>query len=500
MSEKFERGAGVLCAISSLPGEFGIGSLGDEAYEFARVLKKAGVKYWQILPTVQTGYSDSPYQSVCCFSGNPYFIDLKWLHRKGLIDDEELQSAKMPQGNIDYGKLYETRYALLRLAYARFNIKDKDFVEFVESKEFEDYALFMSLKERFGGPFYTFPDSYKYREKIAIIEFRRSVLKSDFLFWQFVQYIYQYQWKKLKTYVNSLGIKIIGDIPLYVAHDSADVWANPKLFKLDKNLKPTLVAGVPPDYFSEKGQLWGNPVYNWDAMAEDGYSWWIKRIERAKSQFDIIRIDHFRGFEKYYAIPADSEDATSGEWLPGPGTRLFYEIEIKLGDVSIIAEDLGVIDANVTKLLEKTGFPGMKILQFAFNNNPENPYLPANFGANSVVYTGTHDNDTTLGYLNSLGDEEFSSFKTQLRAAFKSEGVIHPFVTRGQATVAMCICALASPANIAMISVQDIDCSGSEARMNIPSKPDGNWQYRMDKFPSRRGIAILRRGIRQFKR
>ena len=500
MAEKFERGAGVLCAVSSLPGEYGIGSLGDEAYEFARVLNKAGVKYWQILPTVQTGYSDSPYQSVCCFSGNPYFIDLKWLHRKGLIDDEELQSAKAPQGNVDYGKLYETRYALLRLAYARFNIKDKDFVAFVESKEFEDYALFMSLKERFGGPYYTFPDAYKFKEKIAILEFRRSVLKSDFLFWQFVQYIYQYQWKKLKTYVNSLGIKIIGDIPLYVAHDSADVWANPKLFKLDKNLKPTLVAGVPPDYFSEKGQLWGNPVYNWEAMAEDGFAWWIKRIERAKSQFDIIRIDHFRGFERYYAIPADSDDATTGEWLPGPGTRLFYEIQIKLGDVNIIAEDLGVIDANVTKLLEKTGFPGMKVLQFAFDNNPDNPYLPANFGENSVVYTGTHDNDTTLGYLNSLDDEQFSSFKTQLRAAFRSEGVVHPFVTREQAAVAMNICALASHANIAVIPVQDIECLGSEARMNVPSKPDGNWQYRMDKFPSRHAVAILRRGIKYFNR
>ena len=500
MTENFERGAGVLCAISSLPNEYGIGSLGDEAYEFARCLKKAGVKYWQILPTVQTGFCDSPYQSVCCFSGNPYFIDLKWLHRKGLIDEEELQSAIMPYGNINYAELYEKRYALLRLAYARFNIKDREFVAFVESKEFEDYALFMSLKTRFGGTFDAFPDAFKYREKIAILEFRRSTLKSDFLFWQFLQFIYLKQWNKLKKYVNGLGIKLIGDIPLYVAYDSADVWAHPKLFKLDKNLKPTLVAGVPPDYFSEKGQLWGNPIYDWDALAADGFEWWIKRIEKAKNQFDIIRIDHFRGLDRYYAIPADREDAREGEWLHGPGMRLFYEIEKRLGDVNIIAEDLGVIDTGVVRLMERTGFPGMKVLQFAFDNNPENPYLPANFGQNSVVYTGTHDNDTTLGYLNSLDDKKFSFLKTQLRAALKSEGVIHPFVTPEQTVWAMNICALASEASIAVLPVQDIECLDSSARMNVPSVPEGNWQYRMDNFPSRRGVTILKRSIKQFNR
>ena len=500
MAENFERGAGVLCAISSLPNNYGIGSLGDEAFEFARILKRAGVKYWQILPTVQTGFCDSPYQSVCCFSGNPYFIDLEALHRKGLLDSEELQSAVMPKGKVDYGQLYEKRIELLRLAYARFNVKSKDFVAFVDSKEFEDYALFMSLKTRYGGTFDTFPDSYKFREKIAIIEFRRSVLKSDFLFWQFVQYIYFKQWNKLKKYVNGLGIKIIGDIPLYVAYDSADVWAHPKLFKLDKNLKPTLVAGVPPDYFSEKGQLWGNPIYNWEAMAEDGYDWWIKRIERAKNQFDIVRIDHFRGFDRYYAIPAGKEDAMEGEWLLGPNSNFFYEMNKRLGEVNIIAEDLGAIDAGVTRLMERTGFPGMKVLQFAFDKNPENPYLPANFGMNSVVYTGTHDNDTTLGYLNSLDDEQFSSFKTQLRSALKSEGVIHPFVTREQAAWALNVCALASPADIAIIPVQDIEVLGSEARMNTPSVAEGNWQYRMQEFPSRRPLAYLKAGIKKFRR
>ena len=500
MAVKFERGAGVLCAISSLPNEYGIGSLGEEAYEFARILSKAGVKYWQILPTVHTGFCDSPYQSVCCYSGNPYFIDLKALRRDGLIDDEELQSARMPKGNIDYAGLYEKRFSLLRLAYARFNLKDKEFAAFVDGKEYDDYALFMSLKDRFGGTFDTFPDSYKYREKIAIIEFRRSVLKSDYLFWQFVQFIYLKQWNKLKEYVNSLGIKIIGDIPLYVAYDSADVWAHPKLFKLDRNLRPKLVAGVPPDYFSEKGQLWGNPIYDWDAMAEDGFDWWIKRVEKAKNQFDIVRIDHFRGLDRYYVIPADREDAMDGEWQPGPSLRLFFEIQRRLGDVNIIAEDLGEMDSGVEKLMERTGFPGMKVLQFAFDNNPENPHLPANFGENSVVYTGTHDNETTMGYLNSIDDEKFSSFKAQLRTALKGEGIIHPFISREQAVWALNICALASEANIAVLPVQDIDCMGSEARMNIPSKPEGNWQFRMEKFPSRRGIAILKRAIKHCNR
>lgn len=489
-----------MCPISSLPNSYGIGSLGDEAYEFARLLKKAGIKYWQILPTVQTGFGDSPYQSVCCFSGNPYFIDLKSLFRDGLLDEEELQSAVMPEGNIDYATLYERRFNLLRLAYARFNVKDKDFTAFVDSKEFDDYALFMSLKSRYGGTFDTLPDAYKFREKLAMLEFRRSVYKSDFLFWQFVQYIYFKQWKKLKNYVNSLGIQIIGDIPLYVAYDSADVWAHPELFKLDRHLKPTMVAGVPPDYFSEKGQMWGNPLYDWDTMFEDGFNWWVKRVAKAKEQFDIIRIDHFRGLDRYFAIPEGKEDATEGEWLPGPGVRLFYEIRRQLGEVNIIAEDLGVIDAGVTRLMERTGFPGMKIMQFAFNNSPENPYLPANIRENSVVYTGTHDNDTTLGFLNGLDDKQFADFKTQLRAALKSEGVVYPFVTREQTVWALNICALATSANVAVLPVQDIMCLGSEARMNVPSEPVGNWQFRMQALPSRRSLALLRRAVEDYNR
>ena len=285
MNEKYERGAGVLCHISSLPNKYGIGSLGREAYEFADFLKKSRVKYWQILPLVQTGYGDSPYQTVYCNSGNPYFIDLESLKEQGLLDEEELQSAEMPAGDADYETLYKNRYNVLRLAYARFNVKDREFEDFVQNGGFDDYALFMSLKSRYGGTFDSFPLSYKYRESFALQEFKNSVYKSEYLFWQFLQFVFCKQWEKLKKYVNSLGIKIIGDVPLYVAYDSSDVWAHPEIFKLDADLKPTSVAGVPPDYFCDKGQLWGNPLYNWDALSAQNYEWWINRIELS-SQVD----------------------------------------------------------------------------------------------------------------------------------------------------------------------------------------------------------------------
>lgn len=496
----YERGTGILCHISSLPNNYGIGSLGDEAYEFARLLKKSRVKYWQILPLVQTGYGNSPYSSVCCNSGNPLFIDLKALCRQGLLDEEELASAELPAGGVDYDAIYARRFDILRLAYARFNVKDKEFTAFVDKGEFDDYATFMSLKARYGGSFDTFPDAYKNKERLAMLEFKRSVYKSDYLFWQFLQFIFEKQWLKLKNYVNSLGIKIIGDIPLYVAYDSSDVWGNPALFTLDKNLNPTSVAGVPPDYFSETGQLWGNPLYNWEAMAENNYDWWIKRIEHAAKLYDIIRIDHFRGLDRYYSIPADSETAETGEWLPGPGIRLFSEIRRRVGEVAIIAEDLGVMDGGVIRLRERTGYPGMKILQFAFDGREDNEYLPVNIGENSVVYTGTHDNNTTLGFLNEMEDDEFAVFKTRLRAALKSEGVTCPFVDRAGAAIALNVCALASRAEIAILPVQDLMGLGGEARMNIPSTPAGNWEFRMEKYPSRKNWAVLRKITEYFDR
>ena len=496
----YERGAGVLCSISSLPNKYGIGSLGDEAYEFVRILNKTHVKYWQILPLVQTGFGDSPYQSVCCNSGNPYFIDLKALREEGLLDEEELKSAEAPMGNVDYASLYEKRFNILRLAYARFNVKDKEFVQFVENGMFDEYAMFMSLKSRYDVSFDSLPDAYKYREKLAMLEFKRSVYKSDYLFWQFVQFIFFRQWKKLKEYANSLGIKIIGDLPLYVAYDSADVWSNPKLFKLDKELRPTSVAGVPPDYFSEKGQLWGNPLYDWEAMSKDNFEWWIKRIQWAHELYDIIRIDHFRGLDRYYSIPAGSETAETGEWLQGPGIRLFSEIGRRLGNVDIIAEDLGVIDNGVVRLRERTGFPGMKVLQFAFDGSSDNPYLPENIEKNSVAYTGTHDNDTMLGFINAMDEPEFRRFKTQIRAALRYENIIMPFVSREETAMAVNVCALASRARIAVLPIQDVMLLDSSARMNTPSTELGNWQFRMSGFPSRKHCAILRKMIDNYKR
>lgn len=500
MNELFERGSGVLCHISSLPNKYGIGSLGKEAYEFADWLKSAHVKYWQILPLAQTGYGDSPYSSVYSNSGNPYFIDLEALRDEGLLDDEELSSCEVAEGPVDYGALYNTRFNVLRLAYARFNLKDQDFIKFEKSGEFDEYAIFMSLKTRYSGTFDTFPDPYKYTEYLAINDFKSSVYKSDYCFWLFVQFIFKKQWLKLKEYVNSLGIKIIGDLPLYVAYDSADVWAHPEYFRLDKELRPTEVAGVPPDYFSPTGQLWGNPIYNWELMETDNYAWWLDRIKRASRLYDVIRIDHFRGFDKYYSIPAGEKTAEKGEWRQGPGLKLFMRIKRKLGDVAIIAEDLGVIDYSAEKLRERTGFPGMKVMLFAFDGKDENPYLPKNIQPNSVAYTGTHDNATTLGLLKKMNGLQFSVFKDRLREALDSEKVIFPFSSREEATQALCVCVMASNAKLAILPVQDLLALDDSARMNVPATAQGNWRFRLYEIPDRKTAAILRKMNAHFNR
>ncbi len=495
-----ERGAGVLCHVSSLPGKYGIGSLGKEAYKFCDFLKSAHVKYWQILPLAQTGFCDSPYQSVCCNSGNPYFIDLEDLCGRGLLDTDELKICEMPKGDIDYGTLYKKRYSILRLAYARFNLRDPDFVKFIDSGEFEDYALFMSLKSRYTGSFDTFPDAYKHKERLAMDEFRSSVYKSEYCFWLFLQYIFSLQWKKLKNYANGLGIKIIGDVPLYVAYDSADVWGRPELFKLDEELKPTEVAGVPPDYFSKTGQLWGNPIYNWNALEAEGYEWWIKRLKKASELYDVIRIDHFRGLDRYYAIPAGAKTAETGEWVDGPSFKLFDAVKKSLGELEIIAEDLGVMDDGVLKLRKKTGFPGMKILMFAFDGDGDNPYLPCNTEKNYVMYTGTHDNQTALGFIKNMTLSQFSAFKNRLREALGTEGVVYPFSSKGETALALSICALASPANLAIIPIQDLMCLDDGARMNTPATAQGNWRFRLNEQPSRLHAAILRKAVKDFNR
>lgn len=500
MSSIKERGAGILCHISSLPNKYGIGGLGREAYEFCDFLKSAHVAYWQILPLVQTGYGDSPYQSVCCNSGNPYFIDLQDLCDRGLLDDKELASCECSDSRVDYAALYAKRYEILRLAYSRFNIRRPDFVEFIESGEYEDYALFMSLKSRYAGTFDTFPDAYKYKEELALKEFRSTVYKSDYCFWLFLQYIFKIQWLKLKAYANSLGIKIIGDLPLYVAYDSSDVWGRPELFMLDSELKPTDVAGVPPDYFSKTGQLWGNPLYNWEKMESENFAWWANRLKKASELYDVVRIDHFRGLDRYYAIPLGAKTAETGEWRDGPAMKLFEAVKLHISSLEIIAEDLGIMDDGVIKLREDTGFPGMKILLFAFDGQEDNDYLPSNCTENSVIYTGTHDNDTALGFLKKLTATKFGELKTILRAELDKEGVVYPFVTREEAVRALWVCALGSPCNLAVIPVQDILCLDDSARMNTPSTASGNWQFRLESLPTRADAALLRKYIKQFNR
>lgn len=486
----------MLCHISSLPNKYGIGSLGKEAYDFVDFLEKSKVKYWQILPLVQTGYGDSPYQSVCCNSGNPYFIDLERLYRQGLLDEEELKSAEMPAGKVDYGQLYIQRYAILRRAYARFNIRGKQFEEFVKSGQFDDYALFMSLKTLYGGTFRDWPDAYKFKEELAISEFRESAYKKEYCFWQFLQFTFFSQWAELKKYANSKGIKLIGDIPLYVAEDSSDVWAHPSMFLLDEDLNPTEVAGVPPDYFSATGQLWGNPLYDWDAAEKSGFKWWTERIERAYKLYDILRFDHFRGFDRFYAIPAGAPTAEVGEWRQGPGLKLFKAVERRAGHLNVIAEDLGVIDDGVVALRENTGFPGMKIMLFAFDGNSENDYLPQYIKPNTVTYTGTHDNDTALGFLEGMDEAQFNSFKKQLRAALRWEGVSYPMVSRKDAVRAIVRCALGTASDMCIVPVQDILGLDNSARMNTPSNPSGNWQFRLAEIPSRQAAAWLRNAIK----
>lgn len=499
-NKKLSRGAGILCHVSSLPNEYGIGSLGKEAYEFADFLYKSGVKYWQILPTVQTGYGDSPYQSVCASSGNPYFIDLENLCERGLLTEEELLSAKVDGKKVDYSALYQTRYALLRKAYNRFDLQDEDFVKFVQSGEYDDYALFMSLKGRYNSSFANFPTAYKFKETLAVDEFRQSVYKTDYCFWLFLQYTFKYQWQKLKKYVNEKGIKLIGDVPLYVAYDSSDVWANPGLFKLDEDLNPTQVAGVPPDYFSATGQLWGNPVYDWDAMKKDGYKWWIDRLAKAQSVYDVIRIDHFRGLDRYYTIEYGKSTAEDGEWQEGPKGGFFNAVYSALGDVSIIAEDLGVLDDGVIALRDEFELPGMNILLFAFDGKEDNAYLPQNIVSNSVTYTGTHDNATALGYLNSLDGAQFREFKAMLRSTLAKQGVYYPLADRDDAVQGLIICALQTISDVAIIPIQDVLVLDDEARMNTPSTDKDNWQFRLSELPSRQVKATLKQLIKKSNR
>lgn len=468
------RSSGVLMPISSLPSPYGIGTLGKAAEKFADFLEKAGQKYWQILPICPTSYGDSPYQSFSSFAGNPYFIDLEFLCKDKLLTKKECESYPWGENPhyVDYGIMYQSRYKLLKKAYARFMKNEPDdFGPFCdeESDWLEEYALFMALKDANAGRAWAeWNKDLKTRENTALAAARKEHAE-QIVFYKMLQYLFFKQWRRLKAYVNAKGIEIIGDVPIYVARDSADVWANPGQFYLDEQLEPIDVAGCPPDAFSKDGQLWGNPLFRWDVMKADNYSWWTKRIKAMSKLYDIVRIDHFRGFDSYYAIPGKDETARNGEWRKGPGMDLFRAVEKKLGKLNIIVEDLGFLTPSVLKMVEDSGFPGMKVIQFAFDSREGSDYLPHNYKEHCVVYTGTHDNDTILGWMKTAPKQSVKFAKEYLNLT-EEEGYNWGMM-RG---------AWASVGELAIVPMQDLIGIGSKGRMNIPSTLGGNWEWRAD--------------------
>ncbi len=466
------RTSGVLMPISSLPSPYGIGTMGKAARKFVDFLAKSGQTYWQILPICPTSYGDSPYQSFSSFAGNPYFIDLEYLCKDKLLTKKECEAFDWGGSPkyVDYGTMYVSRNQVLKLAYKRFMAnKATDFEKFCKENEdwLEDYALFMALKDANDGKAWAEWDKQlKVREAKAIAD-AKLTYKEDITYYKMLQYLFFMQWKELKNYANEKGIQIIGDVPIYVAGDSADVWANPSQFYLDKDLNPIEVAGCPPDAFSEDGQLWGNPLFRWDTMKKDGYTWWTKRIAAMASLYDIVRIDHFRGFDSFYAIPAKDDTARNGKWKKGPGMDLFHTLEEKLGKLPIIVEDLGFMTDSVLQLLKDSGFPGMKVVQFAFDERNDSTYLPHNYPKHCVVYTGTHDNDTCMGWMKSAPKSTVKYAKEYLNLT-KEEGYNWGLM-RG---------AWASAADMAIVPMQDLLGLSSEARINTPSTLGNNWKWR----------------------
>lgn len=468
------RSSGVLMHISSLPSSYGIGTMGKEAKKFVDFLVKARQSYWQVLPICPTSYGDSPYQSFSSFAGNPYFIDLERLCKEKLLTRKECQSYHWGKNTkkVDYGILYQNRYPLLHKAFDRFqkNIPE-DYEDFCREQEewLGDYALFMALKDTHEGAAWTEWEQELKERRPEAMEEAKAELAEEIAFWKMLQYLFYRQWNDLKSYANEQGIRMIGDVPIYVAMDSADVWANPSQFYLDGNLTPIDVAGCPPDAFSEDGQLWGNPLFRWDVMKEDGYRWWIRRMEKMSKLFDVIRIDHFRGFESYYAIPFGDETARNGVWRKGPGIELFRTIEKELGRLDIIAEDLGFLTEPVREMLAESGYPGMKLMQFAFDSREDGDYLPHNYTRNSVVYAGTHDNDTILGWMKTA-PKSCVSFAKEYLHLDKEEGYNWGVMRAVWASVS----------DTAVVTMQDLLGLGSAGRMNTPSTLGCNWMWRME--------------------
>ena len=465
------RESGILMHITSLPGPYGVGTMGKTAYAFVDFLKEAGQSLWQILPLNPTGYGDSPYQSCSTFAGNPYLIDLDMLVEEGLLTKDDLKDIEWGDNEtrVDFGKLYNNRLAVLRKAHARFE-PTQEFDDFLSKHSvwLSDYALFMALKNANGGKTWNqWEDGLKFRDPDAIWQARQEH-SGEVRFYRFVQYLFYKQWTALREYAHKAGIKIIGDVPIYVPLDSADVWANPDIFQLDEDLKPVKVAGCPPDAFSEDGQLWGNPLYRWEEMAKDDYAWWIRRLAAAGSLYDIVRIDHFRGLESYWAIPAEDDTARNGQWVKGPDMDFVRAIARQLPDIKMIAEDLGFLTQEVLDLRDASGYPGMKVLGFAFDSREPSDYLPYNYIPNTVCYTGTHDNMTTRQWFDTASSEAVA-YAREFMAVAKGENDVW----------AMIRTAMASVSDTVIIPMQDYLDLGAEARMNVPGTCDGtNWTWR----------------------
>ena len=476
MTTMLKRGAGILMPISSLPAPYGIGTFGKSAYEFADSLKRARQSYWQVLPLGPTSYGDSPYQSFSAFAGNPYFIDLDALLEEELLTKEEIDACYWldSEEEVKYDAVYYYRFPLLKKAYERSRHGETEEYRAFCAKNshwLDDYALYMALKGHFGNKeWMKWEEPIRLRKPEAVKRYE-ELLREEIGYWKFLQFKFYEQWEQLKNYVNGLGISIIGDIPIYVALDSADVWTHPELFQLDPDtLTPLRVAGVPPDAFSDDGQLWGNPLYDWDKIEETGFAWWKDRMRASARLYDVVRIDHFIGVVQYYSIPYGAEDGKTGEWKQGPGKKLTDAINEAAGDAKIIAEDLGIFCPAVKELMRETGYPGMKIIEFAFSGDRFNEHLPHCYEPNSVVYGGTHDNETLVGYFKPEARQwwELQYIADYLGAAHHEE--VPDKVFRA---------AYGSVASVAVFQMQDVLGLGNEARMNTPGTVGGNWKWRM---------------------
>ena len=466
------RGSGILMHITSLPGPYGVGTMGKKVFEFVDFLHRSGQSHWQLLPLNPTGFGDSPYQSCSAFAGNHYLIDLSQLVAEGLLSEAEAASVSWNQRDdrVDFGLLYQNRMTILGLAYSRFTAEAELDAFCRENADWlPDFALYMALKDQFDGkPWYQWEDTLKRRDPDAIWKARQE-LQAQVRFYCFVQFLFDRQWSALRRYTKEKGISIIGDVPIYVPLDSVEVWCSPELFCLDADLTPVAVAGCPPDAFSQDGQLWGNPLYRWDVMAEDGYHWWLRRLTAAGKRYDVVRLDHFRGFEAYWSVPYGDSTARNGAWVKGPGMAFMNAVKGALPNLAIIAEDLGFLTQEVLDLRDQSGFPGMKVLQFAFDSREPSDYLPHNYIQNTVCYTGTHDNMTTAQWF-ATAPVDAVAYAAEYMGLNQGEGFVWGTIRT----------ALASVADLCVIPMQDYLELGGEARMNFPGTLGSNWVWRAE--------------------